>query len=260
MTVETAALAELRGLQLSLRKVEKACAAAAKAFGSVERRPVEELEKVTKALDAALTAVGDRVRVEDARAYASTLAERTKTIRDERSDVDRRRRQLAAAAQVAGWAIEHTGAKDFVGPFSVQHRPSDSTIGFGSFRLQKLKVPSGEEVMAALEAHKSRLEAEAKKGWEEFVGAALAAQARISASEPVPWPTVVAEVLPDPKVRRRAGKTLLYRLAMLVSGLAPGNRRVQSVPPTLAEQRAAVTVPKLNRANDDVRIYRVRLH
>lgn len=258
--MESAALAELKGLQQSLRRIEKALAAATKAFSSLERTPIEGLEKVTTALQAALATAGDRARLDDSRAFALSLTQQAKTLREERSDVDRRRRRLAEAAQAAGWPIEHTGAKDFVGPFTVQHRPSDSTIGFGTFRLQKLKVPSGEEVMAALSAHKLRLEDEAKRGWEEFLAAAVAAQLRISASEPVPWPAVVAEVIPDQEARRKAAKTLLYRLSMLLSGSAPGNRRVQIVPPTLSEQRTAVTVPKLNRANDDVRVYRIRLN
>jgi hypothetical protein len=258
-TVEAIALSELKALQQSLKKVEKALAGATKVFETAERRPIDELEKGVKALDAALAGLADRVRVEHAPAVAAAFRERISAQRIERSDVERRRRALAASAHSAGWPTDHAGETDYVGPFTVRHRPSESTVAFGSLRLLSLKLPSGEELMATLEASRSRLEAEANKGFEEFLIAALAAQQGMSHSEAVPWPAIVAQVVPDLKVRRRASKAILYRLSMLLSGQAPGNRRIQIAPPTLAEQRSAVSVPRLDRAHDDVRVYRVRL-
>jgi hypothetical protein len=257
--VSQTAIVELKGLQAALRKVQRACTQIEKKFAESDHTALTDLEKAAKGLESALLAIRSRAQLPETESYNAGLIQTLAQLRAHRGDVNRRREDLAATARAAGWPTEHTGAKDYIGPFSLQHQPADSVINFGSYRLQKIKMPSGQELVAALEMHRKRLESEAMKGWSEFFEAALAVQNRLSVSEPVPWPRLASELVPDPKARRKAGKTLLFRLSMLLSGRAPGDRGIQIVPPTLFEQRSALTVPKLNQANDEVRVYRVRL-
>lgn len=249
---------EIQSLKTAARKVETALAQADKAFAEAERAPVALLQKVVRGLGEALDSLPPSC-LPLTRSRFNELEARVAEILSARSEVAPRRQALVELARAAGWDVVSTSVKDFVGPFTVEHAPSASTVKFGPYRLAKLELPAGAELMNTLKAQKQKLHDEALKGWDDFIRRALEAQGSVGFAETVPWPTLVAHAIPDPVARKRAAKALHYRVAMLISGQAPGGHRIQCVPPTLAEQRLALSVPRLDRANDETRIYRVRL-
>ena len=185
--------------------------------------------------------------------------ERLEHLKRQRSDVTKRREEMVRLARQNGMEVLCTGTADFTGPFKIEHQEDQSTVFFGKSRLERIPYPAAIHLVKALEKWRKSLEEKARKGWEEFIVKAVNAQEEISSSEAVPWRRVLNSVIPNEKSQKRLGVVLRYRLSMLISGRGPGGWRVVIVPPPLAEQRQAWSVPRMDRPNELVRVARLRL-
>jgi hypothetical protein len=215
-----------------------------KKVGALERATDREaLKKAVPALGGALAEA--RQRLDD--------------IGGIRRDVLRRREGLAALAQERGIPHKHGDHCDWLGPFRFDHTEHVAAAKLGRVKLARLRTPSSLEVVRCAEELRRKLEEQAASGWDEFIHAAYRRQEELSSSEPVPWRALVEYALPDVKVRRRKAAVIVYRLALLIFGGAPGGWAFTCVPPTLAEQREAVEVPDLRHPGESVRVVRGRL-
>lgn len=184
---------------------------------------------------------------------------RIEEIKTKRSDVRARREEFVRLARDGGWGVQSTGIADFVGPYKVQHDERRSIVSFGKYMLKKISYPSGGNILDTLRKVSKKMEEDALKGWGEFMERVVAAQERISATEPVPWEELLTAAVPDKSQQRRLGRLYCYRLSLLISGKTPGGWKAVVVPPALAEQRSAWKVPRLDRPNDVLRVHRLRL-
>ena len=193
--------------------------------------------------------------IKEKESYRAQLEE----IKKHRSDVHRRREDFVRLARDGGWDVVSTGTADLVGGYKVVHNERQSSIVFGKYNLRKISYPSGRNIFDALKNISKKLEADALKGWNEFIQQIVTTQEQLSVSEPVPWRKLLNSVIPNEAQQRRLGRILCYRLALLVSGKAPDGWRAVIVPPALSEQRTAWAVPRLDKPNDVVRVNRLRL-
>jgi hypothetical protein len=241
----------LRSLQKILRELGKLL--------SVPDPSIEEIEKKQAKLEAfprleSLAGLGPLV-LNEREGYRTRIDE----IKTQRSNVRARREDFVRLARDAGWDVQSTGTADFVGPFKIHHDERTSNVYFAKYRVKRISHPSGGNVFDALTKMSKKMEVDALKGWNEFMDRAIAMQDRISATEPVPWGELLTAIACDKAQQKRLGRIFNYRLALLVSGRAPGGWKAVVVPPALAEQRFAWKVPRLDRPNDVIRVHRVRL-
>jgi hypothetical protein len=180
-------------------------------------------------------------------------------LKKERSDIRKRREEFVSLAKENGWSVISTGTRDHIGPYVVAHTDSGSTVFFGKMRILKVGYPSGVLLLNALQKRNHLLSAGALKDWDFFMEAVVKAQERISSSEPVPIEDIYSSIEPNEKKRRRLQLIFCYRIALLISGKAPGGWRLMSAPPALSEQAHAWTIPRLDRTNDIVRLRRFRV-
>jgi hypothetical protein len=193
--------------------------------------------------------------IQEIEGYRARLEE----IKKQRSDVRNRREEFVRMAGDSGFVIQCMGTTDFSGPYKVEHVEQYSSIWFGKYRLQKIAYPSGGNIFNTLREVSGKLEEEALHGWAEFMDQIVAAQERISHTEFVPWKNLFNAVLPNIAQQRRLGSLFCYRLSILISGKAPGGWKAITAPPALSEQRSAWGVPRLDKTNEIVRVYRLRL-
>lgn len=168
-------------------------------------------------------------------------------------DVNVRREDLHRLAQARGKNTTHTQSRDHIGPFTVEHSDSGSTVRLGELKPRHLPHPSAELLLETMEQEQVRLRRAAEAAFSEE---ALARMEQHQAHEP-------DRAIPLPELLKAAGRpipkeTVVYGVALLRSQGLRG-RQAQISPPTLAEQGSAITVPSLDRANDPERIFRLRL-
>jgi len=184
---------------------------------------------------------------------------RLEEIKSQRSDVRKRREEFVRMARDSGLLVQCMGTTDFTGPYKVEHVEQNSSIWFGKYRLQKIAYPSGGNILNTLRKVSRKLEEDALHGWNEFIDQIIAAQESISHTEFVPWKNLFNAVLPNIAQQRKLASLFCYRLSILISGKAPGGWKAITAPPALSEQRSAWGVPRLDKTNDIVRVYRLRL-
>lgn len=254
------ALAEVDAAIEALRNVRRALDRMLKILSDAEDPEFVSLEQAEGALSVALeeakrlaTAIPLAAkRAPDAKAQLATL-------KSERADVRRRREEFARLAKFRGWPTAHTGDVDHVGPFTLHHAQEATTVLYASLRIARLKYPSPALVADAIAAHERKFDADARRNFEEFLVAAAREQERLSTTEAVPWPAIIEVLIPNAAERKRMKRLLLWRLGLLLSGRAPGGWRIETVPPNLQEMPHAWSVPRLDRPNDALRLFRIRL-
>jgi hypothetical protein len=253
------ALSEALELTKALRPACKAIDGVLKALETSDKEPLGQLTKKVAALERTAEQEGLKRSVV---ALGTALVETKRAlagIERDRRDVLKRRQAIALLAAERGFRFKHGDRSDWLGPFRVDHTEQTAVIKLARFAVARLRSPSGLEAVLAAEASRSKLEKEARRGWDEFVAAAYRRQETLSPSEPVAWAALVDAAIPDPKVRRRNAPVITYRLALLVFGGAPDGWAFTCVPPTLAEQRNAVEVPDPQHPGESVRVSRGRL-
>jgi hypothetical protein len=212
-----------------------------------------------KAADQALTmdleALARQV-IERARAQRADWSARLDAIRGERGDVERRRRELAAAAQGWDWPVAHFDQRDAVGPFTIQHTANASIVKLGRLRLEKLEFPSGAEVFGAVRAARERLDREARDLWPDLKRTLLPLQEAPGSS--ITWKRLLAAAAVGSAARKRE-PAIVFALALLRAGELETGWSLQTRPPALAEQRDSVSVPHIRRPGDATRAHAVRL-
>jgi hypothetical protein len=252
-------LAEIDAQIEALRSVKRAADRVQKVLAAAADSDLESLEQAQAALSLALKDNTLSALVPVAAKLAIDAKARLASLKSERADVRRRREDFARLAHLRGWPTAHTGEVDHVGPFILHHAQDATTISYGSLRIAKLKYPSPTLIANAIEAHERKLNADAHDRFEEFLGAAAREQENLSKSEAVPWPAVIEALIPNVAERKRMKRVLLWRLGLLLSGRAPGGWRIETVPPNLQEMPRAWSVPRLDRPNDALRLFRIRL-
>lgn len=252
-------LAEIDARIEALRNVKRAADRVQKVLFAAADSDLESAEQAEAELSLALTDKTFAALVPLAAKLAADAKERLASVKSERVDVRRRRENFARLARTRGWATAHTGEVDHVGPFVLHHAPDATTISYGSLRAARLKYPSPTLIANAIEAHERKLNTDAHHHFEEFLGAAAGEQEKLSKTEAVPWPAIIEALIPNTAERKRMKRVLLWRLGLLLSGRAPGGWRIETVPPNLQEMPRAWSVPRLDRPNDALRLFRVRL-
>jgi hypothetical protein len=243
----------------ALRSLRRAADRTQKALSAAADSDLESLEQAEAALSLTLADHSLAALVPLATQLAGDAKARLVSLKSERSDVRRRREDFARLAHARRWRIAHTGEMDHVGPFTLHHSPDATTISYGSLRLARLKYPSPTVIGKTVEAHEQKLNADAHHDFSEFLGAAAREQEKVSQTEAVPWPAIVEALISNPVERKRMRRVLLWRLGLLLSGGAPGGWRIETTPPNLQEMPRAWSVPRLDRPNDALRLFRIRL-
>lgn len=252
-------LAEVDARIEALRNVKRALDRVQKILSAAVDPDFESLEQAEAALSLALTDKALAAVVPLAAKLAADAMARLASLKSERIDVRRRREDFARLAQLRGWPTAHTGDADHVGPFTLHHAQEATTISYASLRIARLKYPSPVLVAEAIAAHERKLDGDARRHFEEFLVAAAREQERLSKTEAVPWPAIIEVLIPNAAERKRMKRLLLWRLGLLLSGRAPGGWRIETVPPNLQEMPRAWSVPRLDRPNDALRLFRIRL-
>ncbi len=244
----------------------KTLAAIRKALGDLRKLPcgdadasIDILERKVGALEKALRQGSLETTIPQAGGALEQIRSRLDELKKQRSDARRRREEFARLARERGWSLVQTASGDYTGPFKLEHTEKACTLRFGRFLLKRLSYPSPIHLADAIVESTQQLEAEARRGWSEFIARAAEAQEKLSPVEPVPWKELVQAAIPDAKQSSRLKRSLCYRLAMLMSSRGLEGWGIAIAPPNLAEQREAWTVPRLDRPNESVRVFRVRL-
>lgn len=185
--------------------------------------------------------------------------DRWEELKKARSDIRARRESLMKIARKNKLICESTGTTDYIAPFRVEHQPNQSQIFFGRIRLEKLSYPTANEIFEVIQKSHQSLQSESRKDWDSFLQGMIQAQSRISSIGPVPWKALLDMVIPDAKIQRRMELVLCYRLALLIEGQDTNGWKAVVTPPTLTEQTNAWSIPRLHRAHEIVRVWRVRL-
>lgn len=253
------ALDEANDLIKSLRPASRAIAVVVKALELADESPLRELSKKIGALERVAEKQPLRRAVPSLEGAVAEAKQTFDDISRQRSDTLRRREGIAALAAARGLSFRHMDRSDWLGPIQLDHSATTTVLKLGRVTLARMKTPSPTEVVARAEKVKAQLERDARKDFEPFAEAAYRRQQELSGSEPVRWKELVEHVMPDQKERRRRAALLLYRLALLVFGEAPGGWVFKRVPPPLSEQREAIEVPDPRHPGESERIVRGRL-
>ncbi len=252
-------LAEVDARIEALKNVKRVADRVQKVISSSGDPEIESLEQAEAALSLALTDKALAAVVPRVAKFAADAKAQLASLKSERIDIRRRREGLARLAQLRGWPTAHTGEADHVGPFTLHHAQDATTITYASLRIARLKYPSPALIANAIATHERKLDMDARHHFEQFLDAAAREQETSSKTEAVPWPAIIEALIPRPAERKRIKRVLLWRLGLLLSGRAPGGWRIESVPPNLQEMPRAWSVPRLDRPNDALRMFRVRL-
>jgi len=256
--LENSAIAQINSAVKSLKTLRKALLETKDLLSSSDPC-FDEISKTGNPLDAfpdtGPLALLIPLAIQEREGYRARIEE----IKRQRSDIRNRREDFVRMARDSGLVVQCMGTTDFTGPYKVEHLEQYSSIWFGKYRLQKIAYPSGGNILNALREVSSKLEEEALHGWAEFMDQIVAAQERVSHTEFVPWKNLFNAVLPNIAQQRRLGSLFCYRLSILISGKAPGGWKAITAPPALSEQRSAWGVPRLDKTNEIVRVYRLRL-
>lgn len=153
-------------------------------------------------------------------------------------DVEPRRRDLADVAARAGREMVHREREDHLGPFTLRHQGPRTRLMLEGHNLGAFEYASGEELFEAIVAQEARLGEAACKLWPRLE--ACAREHR----DPLPWSRLCELVLgPD----KKPTADLLYAMGLLRDGaLAPG-WTVSTLPPSLSQQREAISLPRPSR-------------
>ena len=209
-------------------------------------------ERLTKS-NAALESLGLRVdplaRIEEA---VQALLER---VRAANRDVLERRTAVRDAAVDAGLTFTSLSqTREVIAGFTVDHSPEVATISFGKYRLGKLAFPSGAEVVKALVEQQTALREQAVSDlWPKLL------EHNAKDGHSLPWTDAIAVVSPEEPKRRKAEPGLCYLVALLVSGEGPGRWSAATSAPALQQQSGAITVPRLDRPSDSLRVFAFKL-
>ena len=240
-----------------------------KAFGPKQQPPppgtATEAEVLREQLDAAdaarrqnLVEAAQAAAAEAEQAYA-TIASTLAALERERGDADRRRNEFAAAASGYDWRVEHKQDRDFIGPFTIEHKPGQSVIKLGTTKVAVRAFASGAELFEAVKAERARLEVAARQIWPEMKEKLLPLQT--GPDQTVSWPRVVAALTAEKVPFKKREAAVLFALAWLSSrGLEPG-WAVGTRPPTLARQgkKDSVVLPRIERPGSPEKICAIRL-
>jgi hypothetical protein len=191
------------------------------------------------------------------REQRTVWAMRLEAIKAERGDVERRRRELAAAVQGWDWAIVHFDQRDAIGPFAVQHTAEASTVKLAKLRIEKLDFPTGAEIFAAVKAARERLELEARALWPDLKRALLPLQ--VAPGSSIPWKQLLDAAGGSGPTARKHEPAVVFALLLLRAGALEDGWSLQTRPPALAEQDDAISLPRLDRPGDSTRVHAVRI-
>jgi hypothetical protein len=208
-------------------------------------------EALADDLVALATAAAEEARRERDR-IGNELSERER----ERRDTAKVREALATAARGWDWMIEHKDRRDFIGPFTVEHAPGDVRVLLGRIRLKTLDHPTGEEVFAAVRSERERLERDARAEWPVIRTALLERQR--APEDAVPWRTLVEALSPDGPLRKREPAVVLA-LALLREGVLEAGWTLSTRPPSLAHQKDALSLPRVDRPGSPDKVYALRV-
>lgn len=230
--------------------------------GDEARRPGTEvarlratLRTLDKLLEADLVALA-RTAAERAGAERARIAEALATREAERNDLDKVREGFAEAALGDVWTVVHKDRRDFIGPLTIEHAPGSAKLLFGRSRLRVLDHPSGLEVFEAVREERARLEAEAKAVWPALKAALLPLQAR--PDDAVRWPEAVRAIAGGSPFKKRE-PSVVYALALLRNGELEPRWSLSTKPPSLAHQKDAVSIPRIDRPGSPDKVYAIRL-
>lgn len=213
------------------------------------------LEAAEKALRDDLVALAQQAMA-TAKAHVAELSERRRVLKEERGDVEFRRRQLAELAVGYDWLMAHKEKRDFIGPFTLEHEPPASVLKLGNCKLKTLDYPSGEELFAAVKAERARLEGEARQLWPAMKELLLPMQKGPDAS--VPWAELV-NALSTPEVPfRKREAAVLFALALLRAGQLEGHWSIVTRQPTLAQQKESVSLPRVDKPGNSDKVFSIR--
>jgi hypothetical protein len=194
--------------------------------------------------------------VDDARRARDGIADELSHREREWRDTAKVREALATAARGWDWRIEHKDRRDFIGPFTVEHAPGNVRLLLGRVRLKTLDHPTGEEVFDAIRAERERLEAEARAEWPAVRGALLERQR--APDDAVPWRALAEALSPDAPLRKREPAVVLA-LALLREGALEPGWTLSTRPPSLAHQKDALSLPRIDRPGSPDKIYALRV-
>lgn len=253
------ALGEALELTKALKPAAKAIDGAIKALESPDGAPLGDISRRIGALERATDREALRRALPALEGAVAEAREALGEIGRARRDVVLRREGLAGLAKDRAIPFKHGDRSDWMGPFRLDHTEHLTTVKLGRVSLGRLNDPSPQQALRFVEQVRARLEKEAPKGWDEFAGAAYRRQEAMSSTEPVRWKDLLEYAMPDPKERKRSAAVVVYRLALLIFGGAPGGWGFTCVPPTLAEQKEATEVPDVLHPGESVRVVRGRL-
>jgi hypothetical protein len=211
----------------------------------------EAEDALTSDLVALATAAMDEARRERER-IANELSEREREWRDTAKVRD----ALAKAAAGWDWRIEHKDRRDFIGPFTLEHAPGHVKLLLGRIRLKALDHPSGEEVFAEVQTERKRLETAARSEWPSIRAALLDRQR--APDDVVPWRELAAALSPGAPLRKREPAVILALALVREGSLEPG-WALSTRPPSLAHQKDALTLPRIDRPGSPDKIYALRI-
>lgn len=194
-----------------------------------------------------VTAAGEKVRHD--------LVARLGTLERERSDVERRRRELADAVANWDWKAVYRERNDHVGPFTLEHGAGESKLKLGACKLLVLPCPSGAELFAAIKAERTRLEQAASAAWGKLKTEVLAGQG----DSAIPWAKLTSALDSKEKPFRKQEPAVLFALALAREGRMEPGWVLQTRPPALSQQKSTVSLPRISQPGNAERVYALRI-
>ena len=178
------------------------------------------------------------------------------TLKADRADHEKRRRDLAAVAEGFDWEMVHRDKKDFIGPFGLDHVPERSRLFLGRLKLGTFEYPSGQELFDAVKEHRKSLEASARSLWPTLKARVLPVQ---GSQGTVTWAQIKA-ALEQPKVSfKKLEPSVIYALVLLRAGSLEPHWTLSTKPPALAQQARAVVLPRIDKPGAPDKVYAFRI-
>lgn len=217
-------------------------------------RLLVELDSAEQALKEPLVEVATRVVAEGAK-IRDELANKLHALKKERTDVEKRRQDLARFAQDWDWKLAHRERRDHVGPFTLEHDPEMTQIKLGDCKLVVLRYPSGEELFAAVKFERTRLDRESRPAWERVKTAALAEQG----DGAMPWASLRTALDTKETPFKKHEAAVLFALVLAREGLMEPGATLQTKPPALSQQKGAISLPRITQPGNADRVHALRI-
>ncbi len=216
----------------------------------------QRLAEVEKALQGDLVSLA-RKALDTATTDRSSLLAELDSLKRERCDQEKRRRELADAAANYDWGIVHKDKQDFIGPLTLDHSPERSKIMLGRVALRSLDYPSGSEVFEAVMQERTRLEADARTVWPTMRNKLLPLQQ--AKGDAITWKEIVAGLVEAGARGKKNEAGALFALVMLRQGVLDAQWSIATRPPALAQQRESIILPRIDKPGAPDKVFAFKI-